>query len=159
MQETLQQLLAQTLEDGVIKRRSIRGPKTYWRTKMKITKLLLLIPSACLLLSACHNQNKLLTGTRPSVAKFLMNAEISAQQKTHLYDSNNSVYLTCINNPKHFLTPFSREKHPCDNYFNAMLSYAKTYKGFENISLNQLKSKQVANRIKDVLINEEIESE
>lgn len=126
--------------------------------KSKIIKKTGLISGICVAaalgLTACHQAAKdpLQTLPKAQVAKFIYNAESAASIATHLYDATQSVYAVCITNPTHFNTPFAKNAiNPCEAYFKAMASYAKTTAAFKSVTVENLKNPKVLNRIKVVL--------
>ena len=117
---------------------------------------LLILSAGLMLLTACHASNPLMKANKNNLAKLLMNAEIYAQQKTHLYDSSSSVYLTCVKNPKHFDNPFKQSNNPCHHYLETMLKYIHKHSQFKNLDLQQLQSPSLLKKITKTLSNDEV---
>jgi len=107
-------------------------------------------------LTGCHS-NPLLTAKKDQAVKFLVAAQNEASQKTHLYDSGQSVYVTCVQNPSHYDNPLDQTaKNPCDGYLQTMVSYASQTKDFKGLTLGDLKNQTVIKNLGQSVLDEMI---
>lgn len=123
-----------------------------------LTALSTFVASLSLVGCGSHN-NPLLTAKKAQAVKFLVAAQDAASQKTHLYDSSASVYVTCVQNPAHFDNPLNKSAaNPCGHYFQEMVDYAKQTQNFKGLKVSDLKDPAVAKKLAKPLIQEMVNS-
>ena len=129
--------------------------------KHAIVALISISVIAVFILAGCHRHSNPLLATgktkKEQAVKFLVAAGFDASQKTHLYDSSQSVYVICVQNPAHFNNPLDKTaKNPCNAYLQAMVSYANKTKGFKGLTINDLKDQSVIKIFRKPILDEMI---
>ena len=103
-------------------------------------------------LTACHHDNPLLSKPKKQAVKIIQQAEQTAMASTKLYYGA-SVYLECMNHPKHFNSPGKTDgQSRCNKLFKAMLYTIRQHKGFSSLSFDQLTDPRAAKKLSNSLV-------
>lgn len=109
------------------------------------------------LMGCGEHTNPLLSLPIPEVVQMISQAEKTAMEDTHILYTSGSVYAECLTNPGNFapLQPISEGERQCNRLMQAMLSSAHQQPHFQDLSLADLKDKQVLPRIHDALSDQD----
>ena len=112
---------------------------------------------SCLILSACHSDtaNPLLTHPPDEAAKVIYEADMATQQETKVYGWTGTLYDRCTRAPDSFTNPFTHQdgRTLCDKLFKNIVENARRHSGYENLTLADLKSPAVEQKLGRLIEN------